>query len=311
MKAQIWKMDKDEIVISGPLRRVVNKHASPIHPGTGTDQQVHDPTGGAGGEEPESLEHDEVGRRLFFHGTLRENLASIAKDGLVPQVGDWVEEVYIEQDRSQFHDDPEVESPEPLIFLSGPRMYMPTPEEAEEFGLEEPQTAYEGTEQAMAAITEVMAQTQISNGGDWRWSNKDMWPSWEELRENALIVIVDSAEARDSNIQLTGYEGSYTHPIEIGPDWVEVDPSNYNKVKHLGPEEGDYVTSSSVKPTAYLYGDNFMRWFAQWVVDHQTGGSAAGDDKIATMRADDWFNKYEYEIYEELYPPEENEDFDE
>jgi GNAT superfamily N-acetyltransferase len=38
-------VDEPELETKGPLRRV-QRHASPIHPGTGSDQSVHDPMGG-------------------------------------------------------------------------------------------------------------------------------------------------------------------------------------------------------------------------------------------------------------------------
>jgi hypothetical protein len=95
--------------------------------------------------------------------------------------------------------------------------------------------------------------------------------------------------------------------VEVGPDWVEYDLANREEVEKLGPEQGDYITSDSVKPTEYLYGDELMKYFGQWILDYQTGGSKADfDSELETMRADEWYERYEHHIWEELYDPEED-----
>jgi len=317
---------KDQAVTLGPLRRVVVlKHGDHIGqqgtPEGGSEAgYTHVPGSvpGSGDEEPEttglppSMAAEDVGDRLFFHGTLVDHLESIEEHGLLPQVGNWVSDVYLENERPVWA--PEAAPPESLIYLAGPQEIYIDPEHIESGDMpDEAQVGYQGDNHAMIAITAAMAHSKIASGEDWRWSEAakgHFWPEWEQLRRDGLVVIVDGQDVRDAEIQYM--DGSNVYPVEVGLDSVSVDPTLGVPMNQLGPERSDFITSSVIRPRGYLYGDQLMKYIAQWILDHKMGGPRESDDhENATTRAEEWFQRYEEDIYQELSLFEEEEDLEE
>jgi hypothetical protein len=262
------------------------------------------PSAGGTVKVPASLKPNQVGPRLFFHGTLRDHLESIVEHGLLPQVGNWVSNVYTGRKGTAG----QMGEPDSLTYLAGPNAY---PSYDDEMRPGSPE-AHDGVsdDPAMAAITAAMAQSVIARGGDWNWTQGSaIWPPLEQLREDALVAVIDPDAVRDAEIAWTGSEGGMAYAAEIGPNGDIEFGTEGKEIGGKGPEEGDYTTSSVVRPTAFVYGDDFVTWFATWVLSHRTGGDLETSyNELVTSRADEWWDKYEDDFMDILWPGEQLEE---
>jgi hypothetical protein len=208
---------------------------------------------------PEAAQLSEDFSPLLYHGTVREHIEDIARFGLLPQVGEWVTSAYSRPGTNIGK--AKVEA----TYFAGPEGAYGYPEQ----GISD----VENDSYAWKAILAIQAQVGFLMDK----APKDV--SVDDIRSNGLLVGVKASDLIGADVSVVGEdfpedgdEPTYaSRPVSF-PDDETVDVAYTDQpLSGVGPETGDYFTTSKVQPSMYLYGDNLVRWMAHFFDRYREG----------------------------------------
>lgn len=231
---------------------------------------------------PESEKPGESFMPLLYHGTVLDHIQDIARDGLLPQVGEWVSEAYARKLEVG-------EQAVPAVYFAGPT--------SAEYAEADTRITPADDSYAWKSIMAIEAQVGFLMGKDPENVTLD------DIYQNGLMIGVTAEDMREKSMRVVqedpDTEEVFSRPVSmVGPDDMLIGGEK-GTVEKLGPERGDFFTSDKVEPAAYLYGGNLVRWMADWV--RRYSDMEAGqypDDDIAGEYAAKWAGRWESDLME-------------